>query len=60
MDVLIKITANLLEGIGVNTIDVVVFFLYLKAGGFAWVILLTFFVVWGFIWVFGPKGGRTF
>lgn len=60
MDVLVKITANLLDGLGVNTIDVVVFFLYFQAGGFAWVILLTFFVVWGFIWVFGPKGRRTF
>jgi hypothetical protein len=60
MDVLIKITADLLDGLGVNTIDVVVFFLYFQAGGFAWVILLTFFVIWGFIWVFGPKGGRTF
>ncbi len=60
MDVLIKITANLLDGLGVNTIDVVVFFLYFQAGGFVWVILLTFFVVWGFIWVFGTKGSRTF
>ncbi len=56
MDSLVKITANLLDGLGVNTIDVVVFFLYFKA----WVILLIFFVVWGFIWLFGTKGGRTF
>ncbi len=60
MESLVKITANLLDGLGVNTIDVVVFFLYFKAGGFAWVILLTFFVVWGFIWLFGDKGSRTF
>lgn len=60
MNSLVKITANLLNGLGVDTIDVVVFFLYFKAGGFAWVILLTFFVIWGFAWVFGPKGRRTF
>jgi hypothetical protein len=55
MDLLIEIMANLFEGLGVEVIDVVVFFMYFKAGGFAWVALLIIFMVWGFIWVFRPK-----
>ncbi len=63
MDILIDLIdhmAGVKEGLGVNVIDVELFYSFLKEWGFAWLVILIFFTIWGFNWVFGQKGSRTF